>query len=595
MSTSPRSRAASIAAFAVAALPGFVPAGAALHAQTADPLVRGVADEMIAGLLEWQPEFATLLGLPFPVHHRITDHSLAALAAREARQDGWRARVAAIDPGAVGDRQNRVLLGVLRHRLEADAAGRVCRRELWGVSQLFGWQVLYPQIAQMQPVGDAAARQAALERFGELPRFITTEIDNLREGLRLGYTAPRVNVERVLEQIDNLLAPPPAESPFAVLGTRAEDAAFAREVETLVAERIDPALRGYRAFLADEYLPRAREEVGVRALPDGEACYAALVADNTTVDLTPRQVHEVGLREMASIHEEVREIGARLFGLDEVPEILARFRTDPALLFDTREEILATAEAALERARAEIPRWFGIVPRADVVIQPYPAFQEASAPLGQYWPPAEDGSRPGTYMINLYQPERQPRGMIEGIAFHETIPGHHLQIAIQQELPDVHPLARYLIATAFSEGWGLYSERLADEMGLYGSDLDRLGMLSLQAFRAGRLVVDTGLHAFGWTRERAVDYMLANTAETPQTVGVEVDRYIITPGQATAYMIGMLEIRHLRELAEARLGDRFDIRLFHDRVLEDGGVTLPLLGEKIEAWMAAEERAAAGE
>jgi uncharacterized protein (DUF885 family) len=235
-----------------------------------------------------------------------------------------------------------------------------------------------------------------------------------------------------------------------------------------------------------------------------------------------------------------------------------------------------------------MPRWFGIVPRADVVIQPYPAFQEASAPLGQYWPPAEDGSRPGTYMINLYQPERQPRGMIEGIAFHETIPGHHLQIAIQQELQDVHPLARYLIATAFSEGWGLYSERLADEMGLYGSDLDRLGMLSLQAFRAGRLVVDTGLHAFGWTRERAVDYMLANTAETPETVGVEVDRYIITPGQATAYMIGMLEIRRLRELAEARLGDRFDIRAFHDRVLEDGGVTLPLLGEKIEAWVEAE-------
>jgi uncharacterized protein (DUF885 family) len=563
------------------------PAAAVTPTTSADAAVTAVANEVMMAMIEDVPEIATFLGLPFPVHHLVMDHSLARQPEREAREDGWRARLVAVDAAAIESPQTRVLLGLLRHQIESGAATRVCRQELWGVSQLFGWQVQYPQLAQIQAVGDAQQRDAALTRFSELPRYIDTEIANLREGLRLGYTAPRVNVERVLEQVNNMLATPPAGSPFMALASRADEATFAAAVEAMVAERINPALHRYRSFLADEYLPRARTAAGVSALPGGESCYAALVRTATTLPLSPREVHETGLREMAGIHEEMREIGRRLFGLDDVPAILDRFRTDPELLFDTREEIMAKAQAAYERARAEMPNWFGIQPRAQVVIQPYPAFQEASAPLGQYMPPAEDGSRPGIYLINLYGPENQPRGIVEGVAFHETIPGHHLQIAIAQELQGVHPMQRYIGTGAFSEGWGLYTERLADEMRLYSSDLDRLGMLSLQAFRAGRLVVDAGIHALGWDRQRAIDYMQANTAESAQTIASEVDRYIITPGQATSYMIGMLEIRALRDLAEARLGDRFDIRRFHDRVLEDGGVTLPMLRAKIEGWIAA--------
>lgn len=553
-----------------------------------DAAVLSIADEMMERIVRSNPEIATYLGLPYDVHHRITDHSLEALAAQREREDRWHGQLSAIDPAAVAEPSNRVLLRTLTHQVESSIGSRICRQELWNVSQLFGWQVQYPQLAQIQPVAEPGQRQAALTRFAALPGFIDTEIANLREGLRLGFVAPRVNADRVLEQIDNMLAVPPAESPFATLAGRSDDGDFAADVEAMIAERINPALRRYRAFLADEYIPRSRAEVGVAALPDGEACYGALVARYTTLPLSPRQVHEIGLREMEGIHVEMREIGQRLWGIDDVPRILERFRTDPELLFDSREEITAVAQAAYERARAAMPDWFGIVPRADVVIQPYPAFQEASAPLGQYMAPAEDGSRPGTYLINLYRPERQPRGIVEGVAFHETVPGHHLQITIAQELEDVHPLARYLGAGAFLEGWGLYSERLADEMGLYSSDLDRLGMLSLQAFRAARLVVDAGVHVLGWDRQRAIDYMNDNTAESQQTIEAEVDRYIITPGQATSYMIGMLEIVRLRELAEQRLGDRFDIRTFHDRVLEDGGVTLPMLRDKIEAWVAIE-------
>jgi len=575
---------------AAAPEPATVPehAAATTPPGSADSAVLALADEMMMQMIQWSPEIVTYLGLPFPVHHRITDHSLEALAAQRAQQDGWRERLAAIDPASIDGRQNRVLHGTLTHNLESTAATRICRQELWGVSQLFGWQVQYPQLAQVQPVGSEDEGQAALTRFGALPGYIDTEIANLREGLRLGYVAPRVNAERVLEQIENLLAPPPAESPFAVLSGRVEDEAFAADVEAMVTERINPALRRYRGFLADEYLPAARTRVGVSALPGGEACYRALAASYTTLPLSAREIHVIGTRQMDGIHDEMREIGERLWGIRHIPDILERFRTEPELLFETRDEIMEVAQAAYERARAEMPRWFGILPRAEVEIRPYPAFQEASAPLGQYMPPAEDGSRPGTYLINLDQPERQPRGMIEGIAFHETVPGHHLQLTIAQELEGVHPLARYLGTSAFSEGWGLYTERLADEMGLYSSDLDRLGMLSLQAFRAARLIVDSGIHALGWSRQQAIDYMLATTAESRESIEVEVDRYIITPGQATSYMIGMLEMVRLREMAEERLGDRFDIREFHDRVLEDGGVTLPMLREKIEGWVEAE-------
>jgi uncharacterized protein (DUF885 family) len=571
-----------------AAAPRPSPSPAAGAAGPGDAAVLAVADEMMQRMIEWNPELATFLGLPFPVHHLITDHSLDALAARRVEEDRWRARLASIDPAAIGERQNRVLLGTLRHHVDSEVGTRVCRQELWSVSQLFGWQVQYPQLAQVQPVDGPEQRAAALTRFGALTGYIDSEIANLREGLRVGFVAPRVNAERVLEQVDNLLVLPAAESPFGELARRAGDPEFEREVHALIDQAINPALRRYRDFLAGEYLPRARAEVGVSVLPDGEACYAALVASFTTLPLSPREVHEIGLREMEGIHGEMQEVGRRLWGMADVPAILERFRTDPELLFDSREEILAAAQAAYERARAEMPRWFGILPRAEVVIEPYPAFQEASAPLGQYWSPAEDGSRPGRYMINLYRPERQPRGLIEGIAFHETVPGHHLQITIAQELEGVHPLQRYLMAGAFTEGWGLYSERLADEMGLYSTELDRLGMLSLQAFRAARLVVDAGIHALGWDRQRAIDYMAATTAESLETIEVEVDRYIITPGQATSYKVGMLEIVRLRALAERRLGDGFDIRVFHDRVLEDGGVTLPMLREKIETWVATE-------
>jgi uncharacterized protein (DUF885 family) len=289
----------------------------------------------------------------------------------------------------------------------------------------------------------------------------------------------------------------------------------------------------------------------------------------------------------------MRELAAKSFGTSDLSVVFTRLRTDTQYTFHSRDEIVQLANASIARAKTAMPKWFGLVPHADVVVQPFPSYLERGAPPGQYQAAPDDGSRPGTYRVNTFQPEQRSRGDLEDVTFHEAIPGHHLQISIARERAGggVHPVTRYLGNSGFSEGWGLYTERLADEMGLYSSDLGRMGMLNGEAFRAARLVVDAGIHALGWTRQQAIDYLAQNANASAEQIAAEVDRYIATPGQATAYMVGMLEIRRLRSDAEAKLGKRFDIREFHDRVLEDGGVTLPMLDQKITRWIAERQQA----
>jgi uncharacterized protein (DUF885 family) len=288
---------------------------------------------------------------------------------------------------------------------------------------------------------------------------------------------------------------------------------------------------------------------------------------------------------MAGIRAEMEEIAGRSFGDPDVDHVLSRLRTDRSFLLGSREELLEVTRSAVDRARLAIPECFGIVPRAGVDVRPVPEFAEPGAPAGYYSPGAEDGSRPGVYFINLREADTKPRAGVEATAFHETYPGHHLQGTIALEREGLHPVQRYVFMSGFGEGWGLYSERLAEEMGLYSSDIDRMGLLSNEALRAARLVVDPGMHALGWSRRQAIDYMLANTAESRSSIESEVDRYIAVPGQATAYMLGNLEIRRLRDGARTALGDRFDIRVFHDRVLENGAVPLSMLRRKIEYWI----------
>ena len=550
-----------------------------------DARVKALADTFLSAFFDRNPEAATVYGVPGRRHDKLSDNSLDALRVWEKREDAWLRDLDDVDVAAIASRPLRATHAIVRQALHGAVVKRICRDELWPVSQMTGWQINDGYLVTIQPVGTPELRRDALARWGMLPAYLDTEIANLREGIKAGYTAPKLNVRIVIDQIRTLAATPLKDSPFGSPIQRDSDEEFKKAFAALVTDRIVPAAKRYADFLEQEYLPAAREVIAVSANPDGAACYDASVLYHASIAKTAKAVHELGVQQNEQLMAEMKAIGERSFQIGDVPALLQRVRTDPTFKFKSREEKIAYSQAALARAKAAIPSWFGLLPKADVVIQPYPAFREKNAP-NEYNPPAEDGSRPAVFFISAYQAEKQSRVEDESTAFHETVPGHHLQGAIALERKDIHPIGRYLFNSGYAEGWALYAERLADEMHLFSSDLDRLGMLSSQALRASRLVVDSGLHTLGWSRQQAIDYMLAHTAEGQHDIESEVDRYIIYPGQATSYMIGRLEIGAARDEAKQAMGAAFDIKAFHDRVLEDGGVPLAYLREKIRAWAA---------
>ena len=432
-----------------------------------------------------------------------------------------------------------------------------------------------------------------LARLSASPSVLQAEIDNLRLGLAAGRVPVRASAQRVLAMVDERLGQPDAAWPFMGLlaaphpeWAPADLSVFAAGVRDATSG-LRVALISYRAFLHDELLPAARgeDQAGVSFLPEGSACYAALVARETSLPLDPAVVHQTGLDELARIHAEMRVVGARALGTDDLPTILSRLRSDPALYFSTAEQVVEAAEQALRAAEAAVPAYFSRLPAAPCVVRPIPA-SEAPYSTIAYYRQAVPGERPGEYRINTYAPQTRPRFEARVLAFHESVPGHHFQIALAQEQPALPAFRRHLGSTAYVEGWALYTERLADEMGLYRDDLDRMGMLSFDTWRAARLVVDTGIHSQGWTRQQAVDFMLANTALTPGNIDNEVDRYITWPGQALAYKTGQIELWALRRMAEERLGPAFSLPAFHDVVLGLGAVPLPVLRDEVEAWVA---------
>ena len=352
----------------------------------------------------------------------------------------------------------------------------------------------------------------------------------------------------------------------------------------VIGQEIRPAFERYRAVIVDEIAPSARpdDRPGLGHIPGGAEAYRLLTRAYTSLDIVPEDVHAIGLEEIRRIDAEFVELGARLLGTSGLAETLRALREDPALHFTTREEIEATARAALERANAAIGDWFGRLPKAPCEVVVMPAHEEKHSTIAYYRDPAADGSRPGQYYLNTYAPETRPRYEAETLAFHESVPGHHLQLAIMQEVAELPAFRRYNGSTAYIEGWGLYTERLSEEMGLLSSEIDRFGVLSFDAWRASRLVVDTGMHALGWTRQQAIDFMVEHTALGENNIANEVDRYISYAGQALAYKLGQLEILRLRSEARERQGDRFDIKRFHDAVLEQGALPLPVLRAVVE-------------
>jgi uncharacterized protein (DUF885 family) len=585
----PRALAALLAALLPAAGCARTPRGEAAPPQ--DARVLAIAEAFVADVFGEYPERTALLRPPGARHDGLPDDSLAGVAARAARRAAWLAELEGLDAAALRDPNAALAHAVVRARLADEQAARVCRFELWNVSQMLnGWQVRLANLAQLQPLGPAPAREWALARFSKLPAYIDAQIENLREGVSRGWKAPRPVVQLVLEQIRELAGQPAEVSPFASPGLRDGDPSFRERWLALVRLEIQPALARYLRFLEEVYLPAARDAVGVSANPDGAACYRAALRLSTTLDVEPEEVREIGRRQLAGIRGELQAISARSFENAPVEALLARFRSDPAYRFRDAEAVLAQAREALARAERALPRAFGLLPSKPAVLEPIPKFQErSSAP--HYLSAALDGSRPAAYRVRLYRPEDQSRVIGEATAFHEVVPGHHLQVNVANDRAELPSAARFLFFSGFSEGWALYAERLADELGLYSSDADRFGMGSNFAWRAARLLIDSGLHAFGMSRESAIELLLANTALSRDQAEAEVDRYIAWPGQASSYLLGYLEIRALRDEAERSLGPGFDLRAFHDVVLGGGGVPLPVLRQRVEAWLRSARKA----
>ena len=555
-----------------------------------DPVAEAlaIADEYVAEYYDEYPEDAYETGYPAPLD-RMGDHSLANIATWQAREDAWVNRLQAIDASLLEGTEAAVPYTFSLERLEASIARRACQTHLWNVSPTWtGWQNFFGGVFAKQPVGTEESRGNTIARARDVARYVDTEIDNLRTGIAEGFTAPRSNVLVVIGQIEGLMSVAAEESPFYEPATRDGDPAFAAELAAAITDEIMPAAGRYRDFLRDEYLAAAREEIGVTTDPGGRDCYLASVNYFVTLPLAPEEIHAKGLQEIERILAEMSDIGRRSFGTEDVQALLEMVKSDPANAFETQDEIVAFAQEAVDRAREAMPDWFGFVPQAEVVLKPYPDYMQRTGG-GFYSAGAADGSTPGTYEFGIHDPSDLNRGDgFEATSFHETYPGHHMQVYVGLEGPGVHPVLKYFFTSGLGEGWALYSERLADEAGLYTADIDRLGMLSNEAFRAARLVVDPGMHALGWTRQQAVDYMLANTAASRAGVESEISRYIAVPGQATSYLTGSLLIQDLRHQAEEAFGDRFDIRQFHDLVIEDGTVTLTMLEAKIRAWIEAE-------
>ena len=554
-----------------------------------------LAAEYWEGRMQADPIEATLLG-DRRFDDRMPDQTPEGHLRDIQRLQALLARVNAL-PAPSG--RDRVTWGALRGEIESDLALRNCHLHEWSVDPRDGPQVLFLNLANLQTVTTPEHARGLVGRWQKMGPDLDGRIANLRRGLSAGKVATRGSVERVLRQLDDLLASPTADWVLAAPGkashpgwSDAERAALAGGITTAVEQGIRPAFARYREVLRSEILPRSRpdEAVGLGHVPGGPACYESLIKVHTSLVMAPDEIHRIGLEEVARVRAEMTTLGAKLFGTADLAAVQHKLRSDPALFFRTREEVEAKAEQALRRAEAVMPKWFGHLPKTPCVVKRVEAYEEKDTTIAYYRQPTVDGSRPGTYYINTFAPTTRPRYEAEVLAFHESVPGHHTQIAIAMEMTGLPEFRKHLGPTSFVEGWALYTERLTDEMGLYSADLDRMGKLSFDAWRASRLVVDTGIHVKGWSRQQAIKYMLENTALASNNIENEVDRYIGWPGQALAYKIGQREIQKLRHEAEAALGARFDIRGFHDRVLANGAISLPVLRDQVEDWVASRKQ-----
>ncbi len=539
---------------------------------TAEREALALLDRYWEDLLDLDPLLGTQIG-DERFDDRLPDPTDAGRERRIETQEAALRAAAAIGGEGLDDdlRSGLDVLEAIARRDLVDATLRLDR--LSAVSHLWGPGVLLSDLASIQRADSPERLQRYAARLRALPDYLSAIEDVARDGVAAGVTAPQLVVDRCLAQVERLLALHPADSP-AVEAVPEDDTDGRAAIEDIVRDVVNPAYERY-ASTVREYRPHATETIGLSALPDGDRLYAAQILAWTTLPMDAAEAHALGETELARIQEERRELASAL-GFDSAASAIEAHDAGGGNRADSKDDLLRRAAEQVHRSWDAAPAFFGRLPEANCEVRLVEEFREADMPMAFYMPPTADGSRAGVYYVNGYKPQDQPLHLLATTSYHEANPGHHFQISLEQEMPDRHAILRFggfLAGSAFTEGWGLYSERLADEMDLFVDDYERLGMLAAEAFRAARLVVDTGIHAFGWSRERAVDTLVSSGLPRGDAE-IEVDRYITLPGQALSYKVGQLEIMRMRKEAEAR-GEA--PRAFHDRLLSLGSLPLVAL------------------
>jgi uncharacterized protein (DUF885 family) len=538
------------------------------------------------------PEAATWFGYPGQ-DHRWTDVSLGAIDRRNRELENPARVLASIDRARLTPAE-QVHHDLFERGVEEALEGRRFRSELMPLSQMEGVQQSVAQLLTMMPATSVKEYENVVARIRGVPTLVDQTIALMRAGLESGLTPPRITLRDVPQQVRNQVVDDPMASHMLAAFKRFPEAVGGRERDRLGKAAVDaftggvaPAYRRLLAFLENEYIPRTRETIAASDLPDGAAYYAYKVRQSTTTGLTPRQIHDIGLAEVKRIRAEMDGVVASTGFEGSFAEFVHFLRTDSQFFFERPEDLLVAYRDICKRADPVLPRLFGTLPRLPYGVVPVPAYAEKSQTTAYYEPGSPAAGRPGNFFANTYDLKARPRWEMEALSLHEAVPGHHLQIALAQEMPDMPEFRKNSFYTAYVEGWGLYAESLGGEMGFYKDPYSRFGQLTYEIWRAIRLVVDTGMHALGWSREQAIDYFVENAGKAEHDIVVEIDRYIVWPGQALAYKIGELKIKELRALAARVRGERFDIRAFHDQVLGSGAVPLDVLESRIRGWISA--------
>ena len=551
-----------------------------------NPELRKLADDYWEHTLETLPTNAHLLG-DYRYMDRVEDASRAAEDADISAQRVFAAKARMFDPETL-DQAGRITRETLIYEAETRAGVLEMRQAEFGIDPIFGIQASFQVAIPQMSVETPEHAEKMIAKYEAIADRLDQEIDRLGEGRASGRVNADFAVTKTVEQVDAILETPVEDDAYLRAQmppdfTEADIAEWRSRATEVIAQQVRPAFERYRDYIRDEIGPVARsdEEAGLRYLPDGDLVYTRLIERYTTLPLQAEEIHEIGRQQVDRLATEYLDMAGPLLGTTSLEDIFTALRDDPELHHTTGEGVVKQSEDAFAAAKAEMPNWFGRLPKTDCFVE-----ETQHGPTAFYYPPAEDGSREGTFFMNTADPTSWGTYEVQSTAFHEGIPGHHLQIAIAQELGDSIPaFQRNGFISAYGEGWGLYTERLADEMGLYSTELDRVGMLAADSMRACRLVVDTGMHALGWSRQQGIDYLADNSPMAMHTIVEEIDRYLSFPGQALSYMIGRIEIQRMRADAEAALAHRFDIKGFHDAVLGSGLVTLPTLDRMIREWI----------